>query len=445
MRHYARNIFWLGLALVALALDSGPAQAQFFNRSAVGGVSIDADGVVDAPTEDQQAELSRLREQLDLKAPAEFATYTDLRAVSLKRLQAEIAEHRANGTPLPESVRFLAGLQRVKHVFVYPEENDIVLAGPAEGWKVDEFGTVVGATTNRPVLLLDDLVVALQTREASRMEPISCSIDLTPEGVKRFEARRSRIVRNSDRREAIYQIEESLGPSVVSVTGVPATTHFARTLVAADFRMKRLGMKFEPAPVGGMPSYLDMIAESRGGVESMTPRWWLDTHYEPLARDTEGLSWEIRGQGVKCLTETDHFTAEGERIETGKASPLAQKWADNFTKNFEELANHDSAFGQLRNVIDLAVVAALLEKNSLVSLAGMNLDVLLAEEPAEFNIPRTVATKATFVKRGRDIIVSASGGVQALPWLVADNIEESATAADGREKGKPAGDNWWWQ
>ena len=60
------------------------------------------------------------------------------------------------------------------------------------------------------------------------------------------------------------QMEEAVGPQTITVTGVPATSHFARVIVAADFRMKRLAMNFEPAPVDGMPSFLTMLKRPRG-------------------------------------------------------------------------------------------------------------------------------------------------------------------------------------
>ena len=63
----------------------------------------------------------------------------------------------------------MAGLTRVKYVLVYPEQNDVVLAGPAEGWRVDALGNVVGASSGQPVLLLDDLMVALRVAEQANM------------------------------------------------------------------------------------------------------------------------------------------------------------------------------------------------------------------------------------------------------------------------------------
>ncbi len=87
---------------------------------------------------------------------------TELRKVSLRRLEEAIAECKTNNKPLPDEIKYLAGMQRIRYVFVYPELQDIVIAGPGEGWKINEQGEVVGKTTGKPVLLLDDLLVALR-------------------------------------------------------------------------------------------------------------------------------------------------------------------------------------------------------------------------------------------------------------------------------------------
>ncbi len=58
-------------------------------------------------------------------------------------------------------------------------------------------------------------------------------------------------------------LEKALGRQQVTFTGVPATSHFASVLVAADYRMKRLAMNFEPSPVRGMPSFLQHVQGDR--------------------------------------------------------------------------------------------------------------------------------------------------------------------------------------
>ena len=176
----------------------------------------------------------------------------ELRKVSLRGLEAaidECAEGQEEASRRRDAT--LAGLQQIRYVFVYPEQKDIVLVGPAEGWKVDASGNVVGVTTGRPVMLLDDLLVALRTARHAAQGGITCSIDPTPEGLQQSAAY-ARTLKH-DRRSATRSasIEQALGLQQITFTGVPATSHFARVLVAADYRMKRMAMNFEPSPVRG--------------------------------------------------------------------------------------------------------------------------------------------------------------------------------------------------
>lgn len=415
----------------------------FVNRS-VGGVSVDAEGVLSAPTINEEQELQRVREQTKIDVPAELEKFTELRAVSLRQLESAIAKAVTEKTSLAEEVLYLAGLQRVEYVIAYPERNDIVLAGPAEGWKLDGVGNVVGATTNRPVLLLDDLLVALRSGPASRVEAITCSIDPTPEGLQRWQKLARGMTRIGNPDQTMRRIEEALGPQVISVTGISPNTHFARAMVAADFRMKRLAMDFEPAPVGNMPSFLKMLRS--GGASSMMPRWWLAPNYQPLAQTKDGLTWQLRGPGVKCMTEQDYLDGSGNKQHSGKAHPVAQKWADTMTKNFGELATHDSAFGQLRNVMDLSVIGALIEKQQLLVQVGLKAPHLMAElQPANYPAPRYTSSKASFVKRGKKWLISASGGVEILPWQIADSSETVDSLSKVRDQLTQSSDGLWWE
>jgi hypothetical protein len=430
-----------------LCLAPGRAGAQFFRNPQVGGVKIDVDGVVSNP---ETAELKELQStwQAGLQAvPTDLQAATELRFVSLSRLEAQIAEARAKGTEIPDAVLYLAGLTRVKYVLAYPDLHDIVLAGPAEGWRVDARGNVVGTTSGRPTLTLDDLMVALRVAEQANISGISCSIDPTPEGIQRMRQLSSKLSARNGPEAAGRAMEEAVGPQTITVTGVPATSHLARVIVAADFRMKRLGMGLEPAPVNGMPSYLTMVGRGAGRLQNMMPRWWLAPDYEPLRRDADGLTWELRGQGVKCMTEQDFLNADGQLEHSGKAEPLAQKWADAFTANFDELAREDSSFGQLRNVMDLAVVAALVTKEGMFDRTGIQIPLIRTNEPvSEYPAPRQVASQASFVKAGRNWVMSVSGGVQIFPWQVADRTEVASDLAVARGSNEGAtGTSWYWQ
>ncbi|WP_197526480.1 DUF1598 domain-containing protein [Botrimarina colliarenosi] len=418
---------------------------------AVGGVYIDAEGVVNAPPADGAEALRNTWQQGLDETPAAMEPLVDLRFVSLRKLDAAIAAAKSAGEPIPDEVRYLAGLLRVKHVLVYPPADgrpgDIVLAGPAEGWKVDSLGNTVGVTTNRPVLMLDDLVVALRAAETTNGPGVSCSIDPTSEGLARAQKVSRTLTAQDGPMTAARRLEQAFGRQLVTVTGVPASSHFARSLVAADFRMKRLAMGFEPAPVDGLPSYLETL-NTRAVKANLLPRWWLAADYEPLARDAEGLAWEIRGQGVKCQAEEDFVNDAGEvKRGAGRNETDAAKWAATMTERFDELASHDSAFGHVRNAFDLSVAAAVIAMHELWEVADLETPQLSAEfSPEGYNVPKYVATQATFLKRGGKWVVTASGGVQVFPWQIADEQEEVASLADLRTKNAAEkADAWWWQ
>src|SRR6187200_1803706 len=147
----------------------------------------------------------------------------------------------------------------------------------------------------------------------------------------------------------------------------------------------------------------------------MMPRFWLAPKYEPLRRDNDGLAWEIRGQAVRCLTEQE-FLKDGRKEKSANGDPTAQKWVETFTAKFEDLAREDSSFGQLRNVMDLAVVGALLTKERLNEKSGFQAPNLMVEQPLDqYPAPRSVPWQASFVKAGRNWDVSVSGGVQIFP------------------------------
>jgi len=428
---------WLATAATA------PAQVI---EQQVAGVWIDADGILRNIERDEMHKLRELMRSSLKEVPGELNQATPLRKISLRRLEAAIDEATRSGGKLSDEMRYLAGLQRIQYVFAYPEQQDIVLAGPGEGWTTNEQGEVVGVHTGRPVMLLDDLLVALRTAESSRRVGISCSIDPTSEGLKRLRSLVGGLKTIGNPSQTIASIEQTLGAQQISVTGVPADSHFARVIVAADYKMKRLAMNFDEAPVRGMPSYLEMVKGTSRGMQNMLPRWWLAPSYGAVLADSEALAWELRDASVKVVAEEDFLTESGDRQRTGSAGALARKWADNMTAHYEELAEKDVVFGQLRNCIDLAVVAALIVKEQLPEKASYSMPLLLDASRLttdRFNAPREVPSQASVLKKGRNWIISASGGVQLEPWSVVAK-QTSAALGPARTEAAAKGNRWWW-
>jgi hypothetical protein len=432
------------LAIVA-GLFASSAEAQFVNQQ-VGGVSIDANGLLTKIQVDQLNDLKRYRQDAFAAVPSALQD-KGLRKISLRGLEGAIAEHRKSGTPLTDEIRYLGGLQRIQYVFVYPERGDIVIAGPAEGWKLNALGEVVGATTNRPVLLLDDLLVALRSINDSQATGISCSIDPTNEGLARSAALIKRLTNPGDNIQPILtQLEEAVGPQTITVKGVPDTSHFARVLVAADYRMKRIAMGFEESPVHGLPSYLNMIKASGKRNAGMLPRWWLEPSFDAILADSDGLAFEFRGASVKAMTEDQFLDASGQRKSTGKTDLLAKKWADLMTAHYEELSTQDAIFGQLRNCIDMAVLAALITNENLADKSGWNMAVLTDSElPVEsYYAPHQVDSQASAVQKNGAWILSVSGGIMINPWQPIAEPQQSQELASIRTKADAPSDRWWW-
>jgi uncharacterized protein DUF1598 len=438
----ARRAASAALVLAVAVVLTPTVHAQVFSNSrSVGGVLFDASGTISNATVAERGQLHQ--EVLDAiaKVPAGMAGKCEMRKVSLKRLDAALRECAATGTAVPDAIQCLAGLQQIQYVLAYPEQNDIVLVGPAEGWKVAADGTVVGETTGKPVLLLDDLLVALRAVNSPTPAVISCSIDPSELGRQRIQRLNNR---SSDPRQAAAALETALGPQEISVDGIPADSHFAGVLVAADYRMKQIGMGLTPAPVRGLPSFVEMMRSSSRSAKNMMPRWWLEPDYGTILADEDGLAWQITEAGVKTMTENDLFGADGSRRQTGKSDPLSQQWAETMTARYADLSVAEPVFGQLQGCMDLAVAATLIVRKDLLGKAQCELPMLVKQHAtAEMATPRHVASKASLVRKNRGWVI-ACGGVQLNPWAIIDRTEIKAELAQLRQQAAIAADSSWW-
>lgn len=435
------NLIASVVAGVLLLAMTSNVNAQFVPVQQIGGIEINASGVLQEATATmQQGTRQRVLDSLATVSP-DARKVTDYRAISLKALEKALAD-AASGKPLADEIRFMGGIQRIKNVIVDTENNDVLLVGPGEGWTVDAAGSVVGETTGRPVIRFEDFIVALRTADAANRDyGISVSIDPTAEGQKQFVNVTRRIQRNGGFQPQMKgMIETALGPQNISFTGLPTDSRMAQVLVAADYRMKRIAMGFEPAAVPGIPSVLE-LAEKRGKGFNQSPRFWLQCKYDSITRSEDGMVWQIDGPGAKALTQAD-----------GKAKehPIATQWAENMTENFAALANADPIFGELQNVLDMAVVAAILNKHDLLTTAGMEIPTIIGTNDKialpKWSVPEKVSTQCSFVFIKNSWMVTASGGVQVDSWAVLDDVavDNAIASVVNRVAVAPAQRKLWW-
>jgi hypothetical protein len=417
-------------------------------NGAVGGVAIDSDGVIDEAEQRDVVALRDARRAAMSGLAGDITKPSKLRKISLRRLDALVAQHVSQNKPLSSEMLYLAGLKRVEYVFAYPESREIVLAGPAEGWIVDDAGNVVGSNSGAALLQLVDLIAALRTTdEMLAGELISCSIDPTPEGLKRF----ARLMRGNRKPAAqlLRRMEEAVGPQTVTLTGVSPESHFAQVLVAADWQMKRLGMGLVTSPVHGLTSYLEMLDDGLDRKpRTPLPRWWIAYGDEPVERDSEGQSWRISRPGIQVRTAAGRLESDGGISTQTQSDPIAKQWADCMTAQYDELALAEPVFGQLRGCMDLALVTAILASGDLLAHVDLELQMLLDEthlQLAAHRVPKKVASHASALRRGRTWVVSVSGGVELDVPRVVNAAEFNADVREARVNASPNHtDLWWW-
>lgn len=421
-------------------------------NGAAAGVTVDADGLVKTIIVPGNKRLNKQRLAAIQKELTEDLTkFSPLRKVSLVRLEqacAEFAETQKHVTP---DMQYLAGLQRIDYVFVFPESHDIVIAGPAEGFAEDGAGRTVGLTTGRPPLRLDDLMVAL--RAVNRGDDVGCSIDARPENLakfKQYQASHSGAASAAVGKKRFAQMAKILGNQKVTIWGVPQDSHFARTMVEADYFMKKISIGQLQLRVRGFKTHLSMV----GPGDDMANRWWFAPLYEPFQASDDGNAYKISGPRAQLFAENEIVTADGKRIGVGTKAASTDRYANHFTEKFPELAEAVPAFAELQTLFDLLTVSALIEKQGLAERIGWSMSLFLDDQRgtvAKWNVPRDVPTSVAYKRtRGRMLIGMVGGGVMIDPrrTLEAVAIEEGdesliekQTAAEEAEL--PAG-RWWW-
>ncbi len=421
------------------------------------GVEIDADGVLRKKIYDDPGGVLTKRRKAEARAtlPADIARVSKLRKISLNRLEAALAERLAAGEFETNDMKYLAGLTRIQYVFFYPESNDIVIAGPAEGYMEDLSGRAVGIHSGRSVLELQDLVVALRAfpPAGDRTPLIGVSIDPTQEGLTRMQQFLGGLgkVTPRDANRIATGLRTNLGLQNVTIKGVAPETHFAQVLVEADYRMKLIGIGLESTEVG-IRSYVSR-ASGRSQANAMQ-RWFFTPNYECVRVSSDEYAMELVGEGVKLIGADERVAGDGTRVAVKRADRASRAFVEEFTKKYSKLADSSPVYAQLKNLIDMSIAAAFIQEQDYYGQAGWEMDVLMDEEafPVEtYTVPTQVETAVNAVWKGNTLLTPVGGGVNLQPRqaLLADNLLQDANGELTKRRATVkmtgvAKDQWWW-
>lgn len=317
-------------------------------------------------------------------------------------------------------------------------------------------GEIVGVTSGRPVLELDDLIVALRYAfpRGTTDDFIGCSIDPSPEGLAAFD-RLMRTTKTTDatRAEPLAQaMEQALGPQQISIFGVPAESRFALKLVAADYRLKRLALGHDPAPVRGVTSYLDLLTRHPATGRVPQQRWWFALRSDAVQANADRTIWHFEPDAVAVQT------ARAAKSGSGKKEPSvsreAEAFADQATRAFPELARKISVFAGLSNLMQLGLAAEIVHQAAAdprTAETAWRPEWFLDESACRVlsgTVPRqTPALVSVRRTRGGAWAFAVSGGVEFRPEsLLADpgplTGEEPPTVSRPADEYRPG--RWWW-
>ncbi|MDR0521155.1 MAG: DUF1598 domain-containing protein [Planctomycetaceae bacterium] len=413
-------------------------------RSTGCGIEIGTDGTVVPLSKEKAISIGKLAAKPDV--PADLNKSVPLRKISLKKFDAEMKEIVEKQKFIPDAMRYLGGLTSIKYIAVIPEEKDILLIGPAEGWKNDSAGNIIGAQSGSPMMMLEDFltVLMMQNRFTHQQGIITCSIEPASDALGKIVKVQQRYSTIDAKNAGAYadELENAFGKMPIAITGVPLQSRFAKVLAAADLKMKRIALGLEPAAVRNVPSYISLISGSR----PVNPRFWIVPEYSPVTHDSKKLTYQLSNLKIRVFAEEDYFAVR-QNIKRENTDRAAVQWCKRVEENFDALVKSQPVFGELVKDMEIAFVAAVIQQEKLLQKADCRLLILHDESKLKlipYPQPKSVESKSVISKIGYSSVV-ACGGIEINPFGVLQTGLDLNEKMDAERKKliQTKGKEWW--
>lgn len=213
---------------------------------------------------------------------------------------------------IPEELRYVHGFTWFFGYVVDAKRNDVILLGVKDPTK--------------PPLDLDCLATAIKAVETASTP--ACSLDDNPDP----------------------KYQKSI------VRGVPWNTRWAEVMIDADYEMKKVGQGKSNPGIAGMRSWFDNNFEYskqhfKTGKSHRENRWWFnfDGQTDRAVGSSSGDVVVLYRNPVRVSTEAKIQGAYG----TGQVNPMAQLFADDFTRNIDTLGRRYPSVNELLSLYRL--------------------------------------------------------------------------------------------
>jgi hypothetical protein len=263
-----------------------------------------------------------------IKASRGLSEIDQLAVVSLKALVTRAEKYAGHWEDLPQELRRPGKLARVRGFILDAGHGDVLILGSRE--------------PRAPGLEIDDLIVAVRAVWQEGGAP-TCSLDPDPE----------------------HLASKRVGPQNVRLIDLPRDCGFARSLLDADYTMKKMLFGATPVRAAGFTSLEQLLrGASDAEVESLQSRFW----FIPVPPDLGDVQVGADGRialfqnKLEVLTEQVALSGEGQLAGTGMVNSAADRAAASLTRHWAAIAREEPHFQKLQLLTDLVLLSSLLRE-----------------------------------------------------------------------------------
>ncbi len=365
-----------------------------------------------------------------------------LRTVSLKGLDAALAQANARGIQPTAQMLQLAGITHIQYVAIDKVNRDILIAGPAT--KGQESG-----------ILLEDLRT-LASLMNSQTSPLGCSLDPNNQGImdaQKYLSDAAVVARLGRTPQLVAdQLKAKVGPHAVNIFGIDPASSTALALVDADEHMKRVGLGLE-STLPRIKTYFDHLDRKGKAPNQSLIRWWFAYNNEAIKVNGTGDLFELPEQTVAVMSEQQWINAQGDRQATGGNDEAADAFAAEMTARLPELRTTQPEYARLQGIFELGLALQLsIEATEQPNLRDWFPN--LAQRPRyaeDRQAPKSVEGVTAWDRlRNGTVVAVISGGVKMEPAAIASKANWHATAEVARPAklnlvaASSAQAQWWW-
>ncbi|HLP45905.1 MAG TPA: DUF1598 domain-containing protein, partial [Candidatus Kapabacteria bacterium] len=211
----------------------------------------------------------------------------------------------------------------------------------------------------------------------------------------------------------------------VRVMGIPFNSHFASVMVKADYDMKKIADGTDELNLLWISTLADLqmdeakkkhihgyaSSETLGGMN----RFWFYPGELRFLEDSNAVMIEICK--VKLLTEEEHLTSKGDISGTGGSNPIAEKFANDFSDFYPEVADQRPIYQELENLFRFVALAKVIKLKAPHEKVGLSLQYLLEQYPVSEQEVKMSLPGWPHINRYKSQMGSADGKQVSQLWL----------------------------